>query len=292
MLLGTPWCGAGRQLRWRSSPASSPSERTPLVTTLGQRGKWPSFSCVKIALPSHSPHLHGHADIQPYLPTLFPPPSPSMPLTQFPPHTPRRYSNLGIATFTEHDSGASATSPIVYTAAAGPGTVLFVGGAVLSGLDWSHAGTTFPLRTLKATVPGTIDVDSQDQLFVVDANGERHPLVRARTPNGKPWIPLDGNYCFWHGCLPSHPARLRCRRRRTPPNPILWLGFNLTAGQNYYGALNDVTVFSACYSPPHPIPGPTHRPTRGQTQRPDIASQPRTCRCSSRAYQADSLIPH
>lgn len=105
-----------------------------------------------------------------------------------------------MATFTEHDSGASVASPIVYTAVAGPGTVRFVGGAVLSGLDWSHAGATFPLRTLKATVPGTIEVDSQDQLFVADANGERHPLVRARTPNGKPWIPLDGNSCTHPSC--------------------------------------------------------------------------------------------
>ena len=115
-----------------------------------------------------------------------------MSLAQPPPLTSCRYSNLAIATFTEHDSGASAAAPIVYTAAAGPGTVRFVGGSVLSGLDWSPAGAAFPVGTLKTTVQGTIEVDSQDQLFVADAMGERHPLVRARTPNGKPWIPLDG----------------------------------------------------------------------------------------------------
>ena len=106
-----------------------------------------------------------------------------------------------MATFTEHDSGSSATSPIVYAAAAGPGTAQFVGGAVLAGLGWSPAGAGFPAGTLKTTVPGTIEVDSQDQLFVADAAGERHPLVRARTPNGKPWIPLDGT--FRTGSVPS-----------------------------------------------------------------------------------------
>ena len=56
MLPGTQWCGAGRQSRWRSSPASSPSARTPLVTTSGQRGEWPSFSCVA-SLFHHIHHI-------------------------------------------------------------------------------------------------------------------------------------------------------------------------------------------------------------------------------------------
>ena len=98
-----------------------------------------------------------------------------------------------MATFTELDSGSSAASPVVYTAAAGPNTVQFVGGAVLAGLGWTAAGTGFPAGTLKATVPGTIQVDSQDQLFVADSAGERHPLVRARTPNGKPCTALPGS---------------------------------------------------------------------------------------------------
>ena len=101
-----------------------------------------------------------------------------------------------MATFTAHDSGSSSASPIVYTAAAGPGTARFVGGAVL-GLGWSPAGAGFPAGTLKATVPGTIEMDSQDQLFVTDSAGDRHPLVRARTPNGKPWIWLSVDARSW-----------------------------------------------------------------------------------------------
>ena len=128
-----------------------------------------------------------------------------------------RYSNLALATFTESDSGSSPSSPIIYTAAEGPGTVHFVGGFNLNNLEWSVTpdGSGFPPGVITAKIPGTVQFDSQDQLFVSDSAGKFYPLIRARTPNGKPWIPKDN--------------------------------FNLTAAGSF-GSLNDVKVATTCAS--------------------------------------------
>lgn len=108
------------------------------------------------------------------------------------------YSGTSLAHFDERDSGVSASRPITYTAA--PGSVTpprFFGGAPLTGLTWARAapGSGFPAGVLTTRIPDSIDfhADFQDQLFLRDGPaGEYHPLVRGRTPNGKPWIPNDG----------------------------------------------------------------------------------------------------
>ena len=66
------------------------------------------------------------------------------------------------------------------------------GGVLLQGLQWAAAprSTSLPLLpagTQVATLPEGISIDPQDQLYLGDT-----PLVRARTPNGRPWQPLDG----------------------------------------------------------------------------------------------------
>ena len=92
-----------------------------------------------------------------------------------------------------------------------------------------------------ATVPGTVAFDLQDQIFIRDGKGAHHPLVRARTPNGFPWIPNDGynltvvggwnytaNDCGSDGnvhgpncgaVLPSPPVLTRCEPAPPPPPP-------------------------------------------------------------------------
>eukprot|EP00756_Hemistasia_phaeocysticola_P003782 Hpha_TRINITY_DN12449_c0_g1::TRINITY_DN12449_c0_g1_i1::g.42998::m.42998 len=95
-------------------------------------------------------------------------------------------------TFSEEDSGASADRPIVYAAEPGAeGAARLHGGTLLRNLNWSPANRTalpyVPSGTLVATLPAGISIDPQDQLFLGGA-----PLVRARTPNGRPWMPLDG----------------------------------------------------------------------------------------------------
>jgi hypothetical protein len=107
------------------------------------------------------------------------------------------YSRTAIARFTEADSGSSAEHPITYAAAPGSTSsrpTRFIGGMPISGLQWkpSAPGSGLPRGVMTASVSGSVAFDVQDQLFLKDAAGKHHPLVRARTPSGKPWIPLDG----------------------------------------------------------------------------------------------------
>jgi hypothetical protein len=142
------------------------------------------------------------------------------------------YSGTHVARFTEEDSGSSPTSPITYTAAhpTSAQPARFIGGESLTGLSWAPAGDSFPAGVLKATVPGAIDFDSQDQLSVVDTAGTHFPLVRARTPNGKAWIPMDG--------------------------------FNLTVGGSF-STLEGPSVYQTCTpATPRPAPPPSSLPPR------------------------------
>jgi hypothetical protein len=137
-----------------------------------------------------------------------------------------------------------------------------VGGVVLEGLSWAAAGGAFPSGVMKAVVPGAVAFDSQDQLFVTGADGKRHPLVRARTPNGKPWLPLDG--------------------------------FNLTVGANF-GSLSDVLVHGSCYEPTTPGARTTAaaHPTVRRHRRLGSVLRRRAYRCStiSRAASRRSPLP-
>ena len=128
-----------------------------------------------------------------------------------------QYSNTPMARFGAQDSGASPSKPIVY-AATGPAN--FIGGLPLKSLAWGPAGAGFPPNAFKATVPGSVLLDVQDQLFL-----DRLPLVRARTPNGKPWIPLDGynlSTIGLGGTLGGPPTYRQCtghREAALPPPP-------------------------------------------------------------------------
>jgi hypothetical protein len=105
------------------------------------------------------------------------------------------YSRTAIAKFTEVDSGSSSKNPITYAAAAGAASrPRFIGGVPITGLQWKPAalGSGLPASVMTAIIPGSAAFDVQDQLFLRDAAGEHHPLVRSRTPSGKPWVPLDG----------------------------------------------------------------------------------------------------
>jgi hypothetical protein len=104
----------------------------------------------------------------------------------------QRYGGgLAAAVFTAQDSGSSAEAPIAYAAEIDPATghpvdVTLHGGIALPHLNWTHwvAGGVAAWR---ASLPSGIDIDSQDQLYFGGT-----PLVRARIPNGRPWLPLDG----------------------------------------------------------------------------------------------------
>ena len=100
-----------------------------------------------------------------------------------------RYSGTSIARFDSRDSGASAASPVTYAAAspASPVPARFVGGVPLANLTWAPATALGLKGVYMTTLPGHVEIDVQDQLFLGGA-----PLVRGRTPNGKPWIPQDG----------------------------------------------------------------------------------------------------
>lgn len=106
------------------------------------------------------------------------------------------YSHTAIATFSEHDSGGSAAAPITYTAAPGaPSRPRLIGGLPITELEWRAAtpSSGLPPGVMQATIPGSVAFDVQDQLFLKDgATGKHIPLVRGRTPSGKPWIPMDG----------------------------------------------------------------------------------------------------
>lgn len=132
-----------------------------------------------------------------------------------------RYSHTALATFDEADSGSSASAPIMYRAAPGASTApRFIGGVPLAGLVWSPA-TGLPKGVVTTTVPGGLTFDVQDQLFILSSSSSasHHPLIRGRTPNGHPWLPLDG--------------------------------FNLTV-QNNFGHLQEPVAFTKCSAKPRP----------------------------------------
>eukprot|EP00039_Didymoeca_costata_P024282 m.9868 g.9868 ORF g.9868 m.9868 type:complete len:1044 (+) comp4155_c0_seq1:84-3215(+) len=127
-----------------------------------------------------------------------------------------QYSETSMAKFSEIDSGAAEKSPIVYMGT-GAGEVSLKGGMLLEGLSWEQAGASFPPKTFVTSVPEGIQFDTQDQLFIND-----FPLIRARTPNGKPWIPLDGfNLSSSHpvGSIPYAEVYTDCSRSGPPPPP-------------------------------------------------------------------------
>lgn len=137
--------------------------------------------------------------------------------------------------FTEADSGASPEQPITYTTAPGAAKqAAFLGGVPLTGLAWGPAGNGLPAGVFKAQVPPGISFDVQDQLFLVGSGGSPEPLVRGRTPNGRPWVPRDG--------------------------------FNLTVAASV-GTLVEAPVFTSCTAqkpvPPHPTPQPRPTPAKG-----------------------------
>ena len=101
------------------------------------------------------------------------------------------------ATFTSADSGSFSTSPITYTADIDPVTgepvnAVLHGGMLLSGegpagrLEWRRASEAGG-KAFRAEIPETISINPQDQLFLGDIM-----LVRARIPNGRPWLAMDG----------------------------------------------------------------------------------------------------
>ena len=132
------------------------------------------------------------------------------------------------ARFTAADSGSSADAPITYaslpTSRGGSGVPATLhGGILLTDLTWTTPPPRLglPSATLQAKLPPGINVDPQDQLYL-----DGLPLVRARTPNGRPWIPLDGfnltasttdPACADFGTLPNIPATFdKCG---PPPQP-------------------------------------------------------------------------
>ena len=143
------------------------------------------------------------------------------------------------ATFTSADSGSSQTKPITYTADLDPVTgepvnAVLHGGVLLSGegpagrLAWTRASEAGGLA-FRAEIPDTISINPQDQLFLGDMM-----LVRARIPNGRPWIPLDGfnltagncssssaneDLPSWCGSIPNQPRQISTCGR--PPPPVM-----------------------------------------------------------------------
>ena len=81
-----------------------------------------------------------------------------------------------------------------YTSAPGSLTPpLFIGEVQLSWSAVAPGPNKNTTGSFEAVVPAGVSFDVQDQLFISDgAGGGRRPLIRARTPNGKPWLPLDG----------------------------------------------------------------------------------------------------
>ena len=93
------------------------------------------------------------------------------------------------ATFAVEDSGSSAEHPIVYAAELDPATSQPVAATLHGGiqLDLTWGPAAGARGAMRATLPAGVEIDSQDQLFRAG-----QPLVRARIPNGRPWLPLDG----------------------------------------------------------------------------------------------------
>eukprot|EP00756_Hemistasia_phaeocysticola_P061759 Hpha_TRINITY_DN5172_c0_g1::TRINITY_DN5172_c0_g1_i1::g.193094::m.193094 len=145
-------------------------------------------------------------------------------------------STTSLLRLTDVDSGSSADTPVTYAAGlrvdGTPERVRFVGGANLSGLVWEPASTSsgqpaFPPGVMKTTLPPGVSIDAQDQLYMRDGR----PLVRARTPNGRPWMPLDGynlSVAAMTGTMVPAPVFTSCANpagstpvppHNTPPRP-------------------------------------------------------------------------
>ena len=172
---------------------------------------------------------------------------------------PGREGSPVFARFTEADSGSSADDPIVYGSdPASPTRATLHGGILLDDLNitWSAAPRALglPSTTLVATLPAAISIDPQDQLYVGDT-----PLVRARTPNGRPWLPLDG--------------------------------FNLTAAFDAEcGTMPDVPrTYDKCVAPPAPSP-PVPYP--GTPPAPRAPPTPAVGACSAAVANASLLYAY
>ena len=130
-----------------------------------------------------------------------------------------RYSNASMARFSAQDSGATPAAPITYAAAEPESStpVNLIGGLPLTGLTWAPAGQGHPATAFKTTLPaGMVQIDVQDQIFL-----DRTPLVRARYPNGRPWIPLDGfdqPSAATPGDLSTPPVFSFCNKPRASPS--------------------------------------------------------------------------
>ena len=90
-------------------------------------------------------------------------------------HNSTRYSGYSLARFSALDSGSSAEKPITFTSS-GPTPARFVGGLPLANLSWAPA--TGMAGVFSTTVPGDVEFDVQDQLFLFGAS--EHPLIRGR----------------------------------------------------------------------------------------------------------------
>lgn len=105
--------------------------------------------------------------------------------------------------FSPIDSGATAAKSIVYAAAQSPSgnpePVTISGGVDLNDLSLTWEATV-PNGVFRAKIPsGRINIDVQHQLFI-----QGKPLVRARVPNGRPWVPMDG-FNLTAGVASLHP---------------------------------------------------------------------------------------
>ena len=150
------------------------------------------------------------------------------------------------ATFSDQDSGSALETPIIYTGDPNGGTTLH-GGVVFSDLAWTPSSTIQNAWT--TTLPPNTSISPMDQVFAVPKSirttqKQQHktsgfssiaaaaatiPLVRARFPNGKPWIPMDG--------------------------------FNLTAGTPISGPLPGIPrMASDCAIPKPSVPNPSPLP--------------------------------
>lgn len=123
----------------------------------------------------------------------------------------------GTVSFNASDSGSSPEASIIYAAALDangePEPVILTGGFDLNvGLSLSWAQAASPAGALVAKLPPHFTPpDAQDQLFI-----DGVPMVRARVPNGRPWIPMDGfnltagaNYTVVNSSMPDIPQTFK-----------------------------------------------------------------------------------
>ena len=160
------------------------------------------------------------------------------------------------ATVASAPSSSCADAPIVYGSDGASRTrATLHGGILLDGLNltWTAVPRALglPPATLMVTLPATISIDPQDQLYVGAT-----PLVRARTPNGRPWLPLDG--------------------------------FNLTAAFDAEcGTMPDVPrTYDQCAAPPAPSPP---QPYPGAPPAPRAPPTPAVGACSAAVANASLL---